>query len=205
MQSHLCRWASLPWNGASDFSGRWARIHGCYVHTANWVLQRYWLINSFVWSASNTSLMTWISISEYYPAKKSISEYCLISSPWPCIWTLLRFVESIKWIVAEHWWDAHRRWGQEGGYANDQKEKTTAGSSSPAPSTMFTSAHQSIDIVWDIFPGPFDRPCDSKSSLVQFATTKIRGLVVCKGGYLRGGCHPDWNLIQSISLSEVSY
>ncbi|XP_044327138.1 uncharacterized protein [Triticum aestivum] len=53
--------------------------------------------------------------------------------------------------------------------------------------------------------GPFDRPCHSKSSLVQFATTKIRGLVVCKGGYLRGGCHPDWNLIQSISLSEVSY
>ena len=43
--------------------------------------------------------------------------------------------------------------------------------------------------------GPFDRPRDSKSSLVQFATTKIRGLVVCKGGYLRGGSHPDWNLI----------
>ena len=64
---------------------------------------------------------------------------------------------------------------------------------------MFTYAHQSIDIVWDIFPGPFDRPRDSKSSLVQFATTKIRGLVVCKGGYLRGGSHPDWNLISIYS------
>ncbi|XP_037445804.1 uncharacterized protein LOC119315235 [Triticum dicoccoides] len=47
--------------------------------------------------------------------------------------------------------------------------------------------------------GPFDPPRDSKSSLVQFATTKIRGLVVCKGGYLRGGSHPDWNLISIYS------
>ncbi|EMS65386.1 hypothetical protein TRIUR3_19959 [Triticum urartu] len=31
--------------------------------------------------------------------------------------------------------------------------------------------------------GPFDRPCDSKSSLVQFATTKIRGLVVFLARY----------------------
>ena len=64
--NHLCRWASLPWNDTSDLPCRWARVHGSHVHKANWVLRRYWLINSLVWSASKISLTTWISISDFF-------------------------------------------------------------------------------------------------------------------------------------------